>query len=96
MAPDQIVATISINPIIARCFTEGTAVDPGLSQSILVRIFRDALQKMYPSTHVSIGLHDSDHEKLRVIVPSGAHFTRRRVRDVFTEVLARENWLISL
>ena len=96
MAIKQIVATISIAPIIAQCFIEGAEVDIGISQSLLTRIFRDHLQAAYPKLHISVGYHDSPMVKLRVHSPSQAHPTRDRVRAIFRKILERENWLVAL
>lgn len=96
MSTQQVVVTISIGPIIARCFTEGTEVDPGLSQGILTRVLRDHLQAAYPKDHVSVGLHDSGMITLRIVKPSKRSPRRQRIRDIFEGVLQRENWLVSV
>ena len=96
MAIKQIVATVGITPIIARAFYEGAEIDVGISQSLLTKIFRDHLQAAYPKLNISIGYHDSPMVKLRVHIPSQAHPIRQRVRNIFREVLERENWLVAL
>ena len=96
MPTDQIVVTISITPVIAQCFIEGGLVDPGLSMSILTRIFRDHLQAAHPKSHVSVGYHDDPMVKLRVHRPGFDLAIRQEIRDTFRAVLERENWLVAV
>ena len=96
MSIKQIVVTVGITPIIAQAFIEGQCIDIGISQSLLTRIFRDHLQAAYPKLHVSVGYHDSPMVKLRVHIPSQAHPIRQRVRNIFQEILERENCFVAL
>ena len=96
MSIKQIVVTVSITPIIAQCFIEGSEVDVGLSQSLLTRIFRDHLQAVYPRRHISVGYHDSPLMKLKIHSPSQERPTRERVQGIFRKILQRENWLVAI
>jgi len=96
MRTKQIVVTVSIAPIIAQCFIEGAEVDIGISQSLLVRIYRDHLQAAYPKHHVSVGYHDNPMVKLRIHTPSQASPIRVRTRAIFNKILERENWLVAI
>ena len=96
MSTEQIVATISITPIIAQCFVEGQCVDAGISQSLLARIFRDHLQAAWPTSHASVGYHDSPMSMLKIHQPGMNTSKRARIRDIFAKILQRENWLVAV
>ena len=96
MSTEQIVVTISINPIVSQAYVEGQYVDAGISQSLLTRIFRDHLQAVYPKLHISVGYHDSPMSMLKIHRPGINTSVRARIRDIFAKILERENWLIAV
>ena len=96
MNTKQIVVSVNMEPIIAQAFVESTEIDPGLSQGILVRLLRDHIQAAYPSSHVSVGLHSQDNRKLMIYAPPTHQGVGRRICEIFSEILQRANWLITV
>ena len=94
MTHTQIVVGLDMGKIIKELVLLDYDIDPGLSQSLLTRLFQDHLQANYPQAMVSVGLKEGTGFPIMVLLPKHDADFAEECFEIFDSIIDRGNWIV--